>query len=86
MKDNYDFSQGKRGAVQPISSDQTKLTMLIDKDLLEWFGEQIDEAGGGDYLSLINEALREYVEQKKYQQNQKAIKEIGFKYEKNSII
>lgn len=64
MKDNYDFSQGKRGAVIPTPSDKTKVTILIDNDLLEWFGEQVDRAGGGDYLTLINEALREYREQK----------------------
>ncbi len=74
MKDNYDFSQGKRGAVQPIPSNQTKLTILIDNDLLEWFGEQVDEAGGGDYLTLINEALRDYVEKSKHQDNKKEIK------------
>ncbi|MGK7939296.1 MAG: BrnA antitoxin family protein [Crocosphaera sp.] len=69
MKDNYDFCKGKRGAVQPIPSHQTKLTILIDNDLLEWFGEQVDEAGGGDYLTLINEVLRDYVEKSKHQNN-----------------
>lgn len=64
MKDNYDFSQGKRGTVIPIPSEKTKVTILIDNDLLEWFGEQVDRTGGGDYLTLINEALREYREQK----------------------
>lgn len=70
MKENYDFSQGKRGAVQPISSHQTKLTILIDNDILEWFGEQIDRANSGDYLTLINQALRDYIEQKNIPQNQ----------------
>ena len=74
MKDNYDFSKGKRGPVQPIPSNQTKLTILIDNDLLEWFGEQVDQAGGGDYLTLINEALRDYVEKSKHQNNKKEIK------------
>lgn len=43
MKDNYDFSQGKRGAVLPIPSHQTKITILMDNDILEWLGEQIDQ-------------------------------------------
>ena len=67
MKDNYDFSQGKIGIVQPIPSHQTKLTILIDNDILEWLGEQIDEAEGGDYFTLINQALRNYKEQKQKQ-------------------
>ena len=67
MKDNYNFSQGKRGIVQPIPSHQTKLTILIDNDILEWLGEQIDEAEGGDYFTLINQALRNYKEQKQKQ-------------------
>lgn len=71
MKDNYDFSQGKRGAVQAIPSHQTKLTILIDKDILEWFGQQVDQAEGGDYLTLINHALREYIQQKTPNNNQK---------------
>lgn len=74
MKDNYDFSQGKRGAVTSIPSHQTKLTILIDNDLLEWFGQQIDEQEGGDYLSLINEALRTYVEQKQKKLESEPIK------------
>jgi uncharacterized protein (DUF4415 family) len=63
MKNNYDFSQGKRGAVTPITSEQTKLTILIDKDILEWFGQQVDQQGGGDYLVLINKALRNHIEE-----------------------
>jgi len=27
-------------------------------DVLDWFRKQVDEAGGGNYQSLINEALR----------------------------
>ena len=71
MKDNYDFSQGKRGAVQAIPSHQTKLTVLIDNDILEWFGQQVDQAEGGDYLTLINHALREHIQQKTSNKNQK---------------
>lgn len=71
MKNNYDFSQGKRGLVQPISSNQTKLTILIDNDILEWLGEQIDQTEGGDYFTLINQALRDYKKQKQAQDIEK---------------
>ena len=36
----------------------------IDDDLLQWFRDQVNEAGGGNYQTLINAALREYVEGK----------------------
>jgi hypothetical protein len=30
----------------------------LDDDILEWFRGQADAAGGGNYQSMINEALR----------------------------
>ncbi len=67
MKENYDFSQGKRGAVIPIPPHQTKLTILIDNDILEWFSNQVEQAEGGDYLTLMNAALRDYMQQQNIQ-------------------
>lgn len=63
MKDEYDFSQGKRGAIQPIEPHQTRLMMVLDNDILDWFRTQVEESGGGDYQQLINQILREYIEQ-----------------------
>ncbi len=76
MKDNYNFSQGKRGLVKPIPSNQTKVTILIDKDILEWLETQIEDAKGGDYFTLINEALRDYQEK---QQKEKVEKNLEFR-------
>lgn len=64
MKKEYDFSRGKRGAVIKTPPGKTRITIRIDDDLLEWFREQVHEAGGGNYQTLINLALREYVEGK----------------------
>jgi hypothetical protein len=36
----------------------------LDDDVLEWFRQQVDEAGGGNYQTLINEALRSYMDRK----------------------
>jgi hypothetical protein len=33
----------------------------LDDDILEWFRRQVEAAGGGNYQSLINDALREYL-------------------------
>jgi uncharacterized protein (DUF4415 family) len=61
MKKEYDFSHGKRGPVVPVSAGKTRVTIRLDDDLLEWFRDQVDLAGGGNYQSLINQALRDYM-------------------------
>jgi len=61
MKKEYDFRKGKRGAVLPVSAGKTRITIRIDSDVLDWFREQVHMAGGGNYQTLINRALREQV-------------------------
>ena len=59
----YDFSKGKRGAVVPLGAGKTRITIRIDDDILEWFRTQVHRAGGGNYQTLINGALRRFIEQ-----------------------
>ena len=35
------------------------LTIRLDKDVVEWYGDQVEAAGGGNYQTLVNQALRE---------------------------
>ena len=65
MKSNYDFSKGKRGAIDPVPPGKTRITIRIDQDTLAWFREQVHEAGGGNYQTLINQVLRDYVQERK---------------------
>jgi uncharacterized protein (DUF4415 family) len=65
MKREYDFSRGRRGAVDPIPAGKTRLTIRLDDDLLEWFRAQAHAAGGGNYQTMINAALREHIQQRK---------------------
>ncbi|BAU14266.1 CopG/DNA-binding domain-containing protein [Leptolyngbya sp. NIES-3755] len=65
MEAEYDFSQGKRGAVDPVSAGKTRITIRLDDDILAWFREQVHAAGGGNYQTLINEALRQHIEQQR---------------------
>jgi hypothetical protein len=62
MKKSYDFSKGKRGAVLGRGQGKTRITIRIDDDVLEWFRKRVHEAGGGNYQTLMNEALRQQVE------------------------
>ena len=63
MKSEYNFSKGKRGAVVPASKSQTRITIRIDDDILEGFRDKIEAAAGGNYESLINQALRGHITQ-----------------------
>jgi uncharacterized protein (DUF4415 family) len=65
MKNEYDFSNAKRGSVVKIPEGKTRITIRIDSDTLNWFREQVHKRGGGNYQTLLNEALREYVGSKK---------------------
>ena len=61
MKKEYNFSKGKRGAVVPAPKGKTRITIRIDDDILNWFRGEVDAAGGGNYQTLINDALREHI-------------------------
>jgi uncharacterized protein (DUF4415 family) len=64
MKDYYDFSSGKRGAVILPSPNKVRITIRLDGDVVSWFKEQVHRSGGGNYQTLINGCLRRHMEQK----------------------
>jgi hypothetical protein len=57
MRKQYDFSKGRRGAVIP-SPGKTRITIMLDDDILEHFRSQAEASGIG-YQTLINAALRD---------------------------
>jgi uncharacterized protein (DUF4415 family) len=68
MKTRYDFSKAKRGRVlpeEPEPEGKTRITIRLDQDILDRFF-QLAEASGGStgYQTLINSALREYLDGK----------------------
>ena len=64
MKREYDFSKAKRGPVVRTPKGKTRITIRLDDDVLTWFRRQVTLAGGGNYQTLINHALRQYIAQK----------------------
>jgi hypothetical protein len=62
MRKEYNFSQGRRGAVIAAAKGKSRITIRLDDDILEWFRQQVDDAGGGSYQTMINGALRAYME------------------------
>jgi len=63
MKKEYDFRDGRRGAVLRSPSGKTRITIRLDNDILEWFRRRAHASGGGNYQTMINAALREYMAQ-----------------------
>ncbi len=61
MKEEYDFSRGKRGAIIPTPPGKERITIRLDADILDWFRKQAEDQGGGNYQTMINQALREYI-------------------------
>lgn len=57
MRKEYDFSKGRRGAVIP-SKGKTRITIMLDDDILEHFRDRAEAQGVG-YQTLINAALRD---------------------------
>jgi metal-responsive CopG/Arc/MetJ family transcriptional regulator len=45
-----------------IVNGKTRITIRIDNDVLEWFRDEVETAGGGSYQTMINRALREYIQ------------------------
>jgi uncharacterized protein (DUF4415 family) len=58
-----DFKNAKRGAVVPPETGKTKISIRLDNAVLEHFRALVDNAGGGNYQTLINDALVAYTHQ-----------------------
>jgi uncharacterized protein (DUF4415 family) len=58
---DIDFSRAKRGAVVKAELGKAKISIRLDNAVLEYFRGLVDKAGGGNYQTLINDALLEHV-------------------------
>ena len=68
VKDRYDFSKGKRGrgvSPEPEPEGKTRITIRLDQDIVDRFFRMAEASGGeAGYQTLINAALREYLDGK----------------------
>jgi uncharacterized protein (DUF4415 family) len=58
---DIDFSRARRGAAVPPGPGKTKISIRLDNTVLDYFRQLVEKAGGGNYQTLINEALLEHV-------------------------
>jgi uncharacterized protein (DUF4415 family) len=46
----------------PSVGGETRITIRIDDEILAWFRDLVERAGGGNYQTLLNEVLRQHVQ------------------------
>jgi len=74
MKKEYNFEKGKRGQI--ISQKgKSRITIYIDNEVLEAFRERADAAGYG-YQTMINEALRQYLQKTGTPVNESVLRQV----------
>ena len=61
MKANYDFSKARRGAVLPAGGNKVRITIRLDRAILDWFKARVEAQGGGNYQTMLNDALHAYI-------------------------
>lgn len=59
-----DFSRAKRGPVIPLEPGKTKISIRLDNRVIDHFRAIVEKAVGGNYQTLINDALVAYIEQR----------------------
>jgi len=62
MKEEYDFTQANRGAIEPLPGGKTRITIRLDDTIIDWFRQQVEQTSGGNYQTAINQALRDHIE------------------------
>ena len=69
MRKEYDFNKAKRADEVPAlakaqaeNKGKSRITIRLDNNILAWFRAQV--ADGGNYQSLINEALRAHIQER----------------------
>ena len=60
-KEEFNFTKAKQGAVTALTSNKKRITIRLDESTIEWFRKKVHEAGGGNYQTFINDALKEYI-------------------------
>jgi uncharacterized protein (DUF4415 family) len=61
MKANYDFSKARRGAVLPVAGNKVRITIRLDRAIIDWFKARVEAQGGGNYQTMLNDALRAFI-------------------------
>ena len=58
-----DFAAANRGPVIAGEPGKTKISIRLDKPVIDYFREQVERAGCGNYQTMINDALLAFIQQ-----------------------
>ncbi|MGH8522950.1 MAG: BrnA antitoxin family protein, partial [Gammaproteobacteria bacterium] len=61
---DIDFSRAKHGPVIKAEPGKTKISIRLDNRVIDHFRSVVDRAGGGNYQTLINDALLGCIQQR----------------------
>src|SRR5215470_10493385 len=61
---DIDFSGARRGPVVRPEPGKRKISIRLDNTVLNYFRALVEKAGGGNYQTLINDALLEHVQRR----------------------
>ncbi len=61
MKMSYDFRKARRGSVLPVDGNKVRITIRLDREIIDWFKARVEAQGGGNYQTLLNDALHAYI-------------------------
>jgi uncharacterized protein (DUF4415 family) len=61
---DIDFSKAVRGPVISTEPGKTKISIRIDNAVIEYFRDQVERAGAGNYQTLMNDALLSFIQQR----------------------
>jgi uncharacterized protein (DUF4415 family) len=76
MRNEYDFSKGKRGPVIAPDPNKVRITIRLDADIVKYFKDKVHNAGGGNYQTLINDSLRAYIEENQSPLNEEILRQV----------
>jgi len=63
MRKECDFSNAEL-VIPPKDPNKTRICIRLDTKILNWFRQRVHEAGGGNYQTMINDALEEFINQR----------------------
>jgi uncharacterized protein (DUF4415 family) len=61
---DFNFSRAKRGPVVAAGRGKVKISIRLDQAVVEYFRSLVEKAGGGNYQTLINDALVAHIRQR----------------------
>lgn len=61
---DIDFSNAERGAMIPAEPGKTKMSICVDNAVIEYFRLHVEQAGAGNYQTLMNDALVAFIQQR----------------------